>query len=76
MNSSIELKNIFNDVIIPGIRLVWKKTAAQRQQEFNKLTLKPGRALWLLVKFHTMVYKTASLLHIDDEMIVVAEKYQ
>jgi len=80
IKSSIELKNIYNYVIMPKIKNRKKNagpiTASQRQQEFNKLTKKPRWMLWLVVKVHNIVYKTASFLRIGDEMIVVAEKYK
>jgi len=78
IKSSIELKNVFNYVILPKLKKRKKSptswTAAERQKEFNKLTRKPKWVLWLLVKIHNMIYKTLSFLHIGDEMIVVAEK--
>ncbi len=80
IKSSIELKNIYNYVIMPKIKRKNKNTkpitASERQQAFNKLTKKPRWLLWLLVKAHNIVYKTASMLHIGDEMLVVAEKYK
>jgi len=79
IKSSIELKNIYNYVIMPKLKRRKKKAApinaAERQKEFNKLTKKPRFLLWLFVKLHNIVYKSASFLHIGDEMIVVAEKY-
>lgn len=80
IKSSIELKNIYNYVIMPKIKGMKKNaapiTASRRQEEFNKLTKKPRWLLWLAVKAHNIVYKTASFFRIGDEMIVVAEKYK
>ncbi|MBC8182067.1 class I SAM-dependent methyltransferase [candidate division KSB1 bacterium] len=79
IKSSIELKNIYNYVIMPKLKRRKKKAvpinAAERQKAFNKLTKKPRVLLWLLVKLHNIIYKTASFLRIGDEMIVVAEKH-
>jgi len=78
IKSSIELKNIYNYVIMPKLKRRKKKAApinaVERQKAFNKLTKKPKIFIWLLVKIHNIVYKTASFLRIGDEMIVVAEK--
>ena len=78
IKSSIELKNIYNYVIMPKFKGRKKSSkpisAAERQKEFNKLTKKPRWMLWILVKMHNFLYKTASLFHLGDEMIVVAEK--
>jgi len=78
IKSSIELKNIFTYVILPKLKQKKKSqaswTTVERQQAFNKLTRRPQWLLWLMVKAHNLVYKTLSLLRIDDEMIVVAEK--
>jgi len=78
IKSSIELKNIYNYVIMPRLKRRKKSarpiTAAERQQAFNKLTQKPRWLLRMMVKLHNAVYKTASFLHVGDEMIVVAEK--
>jgi 2-polyprenyl-3-methyl-5-hydroxy-6-metoxy-1,4-benzoquinol methylase len=78
IKSSIELKNIYNYVVLPKIKKRKKSStpinAAERQKEFNKLTKKPRWLLWLMVKTHNIFYKTLSFLHIGDEMIVVAEK--
>ena len=78
IKSSIELKNIFTYVILPKLRKRRKAeqswTGAERQQEFNKLTKRPQWLLWLFVKTHNLVYKTLAFLHIDDEMIVVAQR--
>lgn len=78
IKSSIELKNILTYVILPKLKKKKKAekgwTAVERQQEFNKLTRRPQWLLWLFVKAHNFVYKTFARLHIDDEMIVVADK--
>jgi len=78
IKSSIELKNIYNYVIMPKLKRKKKSatqiTTTERQKEFNKLTKKPRWLLWILVKFHNILYITASFFHVGDEMIVVAEK--
>ncbi len=80
VKSSLELKNFLNYVILPKLRSRKKSpaswTVAERQREFNKLTQKPRWKLWLVVKIHNLIYKTLSLLHIGDEMIVIAEKVE
>jgi len=78
IKSSIELKNIYNYVIMPKLKRRKKSStsisAAERQREFNKLTGRPKWMLWILVKMHNILYKTASFFRIGDEMIVVAKK--
>lgn len=78
IKSSIELKNIYNYVIMPKIKKRKTSsmpiTAADRQKEFNTLMKKPRYLLWMMVKMHNFFYKALSWLHIGDEMIVVANK--
>ena len=79
IRSSIELKNILNNYILP--RFIKRKaraenrwTAAERQRQFNKLTKKPQWQLVVFVRVNNIVYKLLSWLHIGNEMIVVAKK--
>jgi 2-polyprenyl-3-methyl-5-hydroxy-6-metoxy-1,4-benzoquinol methylase len=78
IQSSIELKNIFTYVILPKLRrgkkAVTSWTSAERQQEFNRLTKRPQWLLWIFVKAHNLIYKMLACLHVDDEMIVVAQR--
>ncbi len=78
IKSSLELKNLFLYVILPKLRHKKKSdktwTTVERQKEFNKLTKKPSWIRHLMVKAHNAIYKTFSLLHIGDEMIVVGRK--
>ena len=79
IKSSIELKNILNNFIIPRfikrkISAEKKWTATERQKQFNKLTNKPKWQLYIFVKIHNIIYKILSRLHIGNEMVVVVEK--
>lgn len=78
IKSSLELKNLLLYVILPKLKRkqisekTW--TTVERQKEFNKLTRKPSWMRHLMVKAHNVIYKTLSLLHLGDEMIVVGRK--
>jgi len=78
IKSSLELKNLFLYVILPKLKRKQKSgktwTTVERQKEFNKLTKKPSWMRHLMVKAHNAIYKTLSLFHIGDEMIVVGRK--
>lgn len=78
IKSSIELKIIYNYVIIPKLKKRRKAekswTFAERQQAFNRLTQKPRWMLWIGMRIYNALYRTLSFLRIGDEMVVVAVK--
>lgn len=78
VKSSIELKLFLMYTILPYLKRKKKAGAtvnnAEQQAYYNKVTQRPMWQLRLFILLHNIVYKTLSLLHVGEEMIVVARK--